>query len=78
MGFENSLKGIKYRTTDFIVSISSISLPFIVQSYIEQNDNLAWIDDDLKILDVLLKAFIEDYDFSVIIKILWLFKLYFA
>lgn len=61
IGFETALKNLRSRNIDKIESTAFIALPFQVQSHLESKFNLAWSDNNSKMLYVDLKAFIEVY-----------------
>ena len=61
IGFQNSLKDLRWAAADNVESTGRIPLPFSVQTHIEEKFNLAWRDLTVRILYLRLKATIESY-----------------
>ena len=60
-GFEHALKNVRDRSSDTVVSVARIPLPFPVQTHIDSKFNLAWRESSTKMVYIEMKAFAEQY-----------------
>ena len=61
IGFADSLRKLRLRSSDEIESVARIPLPFAAQTHIEQKFNLAWSESSTKMVFVDLEAYKEQY-----------------
>lgn len=61
LGFEVSLRGLRENINDKVTSTARIGLPFSVQSHIDSKHNLAYKDNNSRLVYVDLKAADESY-----------------
>lgn len=61
LGFEQTLKTLRERSTDIVKTITKISLPFPVETHMVSQFALAWRDDTTRAIYVRLRATEEDY-----------------
>lgn len=61
IGFQEGMKKLRQKSTDWIESLARIPLPFPVETHIHDKHNLAWRDDSTKLLYIRLKASVEQY-----------------
>lgn len=61
IGFQESMKKLRCKSTDWIESMTRIPLPFTVETHIHDKHNLGWRDNSTKLLYVRLKAAVEQY-----------------
>ena len=60
LGFMDALRKLRARAADWVETTTRIHLPFVVESHFKK-ENLAWKDDETKMVYVRLKAFVEEY-----------------
>lgn len=58
-GFQENMKKVRRKSTDWIESMTRICFPFTVETYIHDKHNLGWRDNSTKLLYVILKDVVE-------------------
>lgn len=59
--FQENLRHLRSKSTDWVESMACIALPFPVETHIHKNHNFAWRDNSTKLLYNRLKAALDNY-----------------